>query len=602
MPHKIGAYIRVSTEEQAQVIEGSLESQKFRINAYVDIRKSQESGWGEVHEFYIDDGYSAKDTRRPKYQKMMRDLRLGKINLILVTDLSRLSRNISDFCGLMEELEHHKAKFLSIKEQFDSSTPAGEMMLYNMINLAQFERKQTSERVATNFHARAMRGLRNGGSLLLGFQSDPVNKGKIIVHKEEASWVRKVFEIYLEKGSLRETAATLNQLGVPRKRNQKKTARIAASNKWTFGAVKNLLTSRAYVGDREVNKSNKDIDQEHLKPWQRYHVVENAWPAIIDRTTFESVQRLLLDARKLHREKLKKGKRRVFLLSGVLKCGDCGRALVGQSNHGVKSVHRYYAHKEDIPNESKECSHHRISADVLENTVVNYLSEVTQRAGHLDRVEKSVSKVGRAGRRELKDQISSYKKKLVKIDQEIESVFKFQLKGNLSKKSASLVDKQLNNLADQKASIEDHLTDLHTKSETLLDTKLVMRGIEDRLETFQKGVKRAKPTQIKRLLRNLFDVILLKQDRLEGHYFMAEQMAVSRQSSNAKEASGVLPEASSNLIQFPKKSDPAAIWQSGVQKFAYCANWWSGSGSNRRPLRCQRNALPAELPPQVSFR
>lgn len=90
---------------------------------------------------------SAKDTRRPDL-RMMKDIREVKINVILVTDLSRLSRNVLDFCLLLEELKKYNAKFLSVKEQFDTSTPAGEMMILNLINLAQFERKQASERVA----------------------------------------------------------------------------------------------------------------------------------------------------------------------------------------------------------------------------------------------------------------------------------------------------------------------------------------------------------------------------------------------------------------------------------------------------------------------
>lgn len=117
MQLKIGAYIRVSTEEQASAIEGSLENQKYRLKAYVDLKNSQVRNWGEIVEFYVDDGYSAKDTRRPAYQRMMRDIKRGKIELILVSDLSRLSRNIFDFCNLMDELEKNEAQFLSIKEQ-----------------------------------------------------------------------------------------------------------------------------------------------------------------------------------------------------------------------------------------------------------------------------------------------------------------------------------------------------------------------------------------------------------------------------------------------------------------------------------------------------
>ena len=105
MRHKIGAYIRVSTEEQAQVVEGSLDNQKHRICGYIDIKNMQDKDWGKAIEFYVDDGYSAKDTKRPAYQRMMRDIKKGKINLILVTDLSRLSRNILDFCNLLKDLE-----------------------------------------------------------------------------------------------------------------------------------------------------------------------------------------------------------------------------------------------------------------------------------------------------------------------------------------------------------------------------------------------------------------------------------------------------------------------------------------------------------------
>ena len=200
MSHKVGIYVRVSTEEQAQVADGSIDSQQHRIKSYIDIKLHQDKNWGKVIETYIDDGYSAGSTNRPAYQRLIRDLKIGKISLILVADLSRLSRNISDFSHFYNELGKYKASFLSIKEQFDTSTPIGEMMVFNMINLAQFERKQTSERISMNFHSRAMRGLANGGRPLLGYDSDPTNPGKKIVN--EAELVKRIFEMYDEGLSL----------------------------------------------------------------------------------------------------------------------------------------------------------------------------------------------------------------------------------------------------------------------------------------------------------------------------------------------------------------------------------------------------------------
>ena len=130
----------------------------------------------------------------------MKDLKSGRINLILVTDLSRLSRNILDFCLLLEDLKKYCAKFLSIKEQFDTTTAIGEMMVFNMINLAQFERKQTSERVTMNFHARALRGLRNGSPIPLGYDRHPDDASRLVVNETEAKEVRQLFEIFFEEG------------------------------------------------------------------------------------------------------------------------------------------------------------------------------------------------------------------------------------------------------------------------------------------------------------------------------------------------------------------------------------------------------------------
>src|SRR5688572_22419586 len=110
MPLKIGAYVRVSTEEQANVVDGSIVSQQHRIKSFVELKNHQEKSWGKVAEVYIDDGYSAKDTKRPAYQRMINDVQAGRINLLLVTDLSRLSRSISDFCKLLEDLKKYKAK------------------------------------------------------------------------------------------------------------------------------------------------------------------------------------------------------------------------------------------------------------------------------------------------------------------------------------------------------------------------------------------------------------------------------------------------------------------------------------------------------------
>ncbi|NUM59018.1 MAG: recombinase family protein [Bdellovibrionaceae bacterium] len=142
MTFRIAGYSRVSTDEQASVVEGSLDNQRHRMKSFVDIKNLQDKNWGHVVDFYVDDGYSAGDTNRPQYQRLIKDIKSGKVNMVMVTELSRLSRDIPDFCVLKKLFDEHHVSFLSIKEQFDTSTPAGELMLYQLISLSASKRQK----------------------------------------------------------------------------------------------------------------------------------------------------------------------------------------------------------------------------------------------------------------------------------------------------------------------------------------------------------------------------------------------------------------------------------------------------------------------------
>src|SRR5690606_1908811 len=163
------------------------------------------------------------------------------------------------------------------------------MMVFNMVNLAQFERKQTSERISMNFHSRAMRGLANGGRPMLGYDTDPTNKGKKVINKEEALLVKRIFEMYDEGQSLSSIADQLTQEKEKRKDIPSKKFRHIQEGRWTIDSVQNILKNHAYIGVRVVNGKNKNEDQSRLKAWQQYHMVPAAWPAIIEESVFSKV-------------------------------------------------------------------------------------------------------------------------------------------------------------------------------------------------------------------------------------------------------------------------------------------------------------------------
>ncbi len=502
MQRKCGIYVRVSTEEQAQVQEGSIETQKHRINGFIEFKNAQDPGWGKAVEIYADEGLSAKDTRRPAFQRMMRDIRQGKINLILVTDLSRLSRNILDFCLLLEDLRKNSAKFLSIKEQFDTSTPAGEMMVFNMINLAQFERKQTSERVAMNFHARALRGLSNGGGLLLGYDKDPENAAILKVNEREAADVREIFRVFLEQGSCGKTIPVLNELGIMPKKRLKRNYRLANQGVWTRQNLLNLLRNPAYAGLREINKLNKSKLQEDLKPWQQHQMVKAAWPAIVSEEVFKRAKQTLDDAYMVQCQRLAKRVTRIFLGTGVLKCGECGAPYMGAASHGKNLVHRYYVHRK-LTGVPLTCKNKRIPADNIENDIARHITEVLARDGYLDQIEGNIE-------RNIKEAIADYVEqknflngKLESLDKEIAEVFQLhrQMSGT---PGVELVREKLAELSTQKTTLATQLGEIDDYIANVPTAKAARSVVEKGMGDFITAWKRATPSQQKKLVARLF--------------------------------------------------------------------------------------------------
>ena len=187
--YKIGFYIRVSTEEQAKNLEGSIRNQEERLKAQVKA-KNREFNFGEVVDIFIDRAKSGKDTNRPELQRLLKAISRAEVDLVMVTELSRISRSIKDFSEIWELMRASGCGFLSLRENFDSTTAAGEMMIFSMANMAQFERRQVSERVSANMNARSKRGLYNGGSVPFGYELITDKPGYLAINEEQAKVIR----------------------------------------------------------------------------------------------------------------------------------------------------------------------------------------------------------------------------------------------------------------------------------------------------------------------------------------------------------------------------------------------------------------------------
>lgn len=361
---RVAIYLRVSTEEQARIQDGSLVSQKQRLIEYVEGQNRRDSNWGQIIDFYCDDK-SAKDMNRPEFQRMLHDVKTGRISLILSTELSRLSRSIRDFCEIWDLLKKHGCNFVTLREQFDTTTASGEMMVFNLMNFAQYERKQTGERISANWLSRSKRGLFNGGQVPLGFDRNPKSPGELLPSPTESKIVKEIFETFLEVGSVRETCREMSRKGLFSKRFTNKHGFEKGGGHFTVPSMYRILTCKAYIGIRQYKKS-------------KVEVVKASWPAIVDLELFNQVQEKLSNNK--NKYKPNEYKRYPYPLTELVVCGECGKKLGGKSAHGKNKKHFYYSHPRQINSDGishlKRCRVENVRAERIEDLLLKSLKNL----------------------------------------------------------------------------------------------------------------------------------------------------------------------------------------------------------------------------------
>jgi len=147
---KVAFYIRVSTERQAKVEECSLNNQKQILHTEVERRNLQDKDWGTFIEAYIDEGISGKNTNRPAFKRMMTDLEIGRIDTVMFTELSRLSRSLKDFLNIFEFAQKHHCDLVCLKTDIDTTSPYKSLITKILMVFAEFEREMTSRRTSQN--------------------------------------------------------------------------------------------------------------------------------------------------------------------------------------------------------------------------------------------------------------------------------------------------------------------------------------------------------------------------------------------------------------------------------------------------------------------
>jgi len=201
-------YTRVSTDERLDMEFNSLDAQREAALAYIQSQKHE--GWILVGDRFDDGGFSGGSMERPALQRLLRDVESGRIDVIVVYKVDRLSRSLTDFARIVEVFENNKASFVSITQQFNTTSSRGRLTLNILLSFAQFEREVIGERIRDKFAASRRKGMWMGGTPPLGY--DIVDR-KLLVNETEAELVRLIFKRFLRVGSVTKLAQELRRAG-----------------------------------------------------------------------------------------------------------------------------------------------------------------------------------------------------------------------------------------------------------------------------------------------------------------------------------------------------------------------------------------------------
>lgn len=343
-------YTRKSVTEGLDQDFNSLDAQREAAEAF--IKSQQHEGWVSDETRYDDGGFSGGDTDRPALQRLLKDIKSGLINCVVVYKVDRLSRSLLDFAQMVDVFDKYEVSFVSVTQQFNTNSSMGRLTLNVLLSFAQFEREVIGERTRDKMSAARRKGKWVGGTPFLGF--DVVDK-KLIINEREAQKVRKLFDIYLETQSLAEAVKEADKRQIQTKEWVTQKGIRKGGKRYSKSTLHGLLVNYAYIG--KIFYENKVYEGEHDE--------------IVDEQVFHRVQ-TLLNANNQNPTKTRNKSN--ALLKGILHC-ECGSLMC--HTHTKKkngAVYRYYSCLRKIKEGRNACDCQAIPAGEAEEFVVDQIA------------------------------------------------------------------------------------------------------------------------------------------------------------------------------------------------------------------------------------
>ena len=486
-------YTRKSTDEGLNQDFNSLDAQRDAGEAY--IRSQAGEGWTLVPTQYDDGGYTGANMDRPALRRLLADIQTKKVDCVVVYKVDRLSRSIRDFGRIMEILEKHGATFVSVTQQFNTTTSLGRLTLNILLSFAQFEREIISERTRDKQILARKRGKWTGGHVPLGYD---LVEGSLVINEEEAARVRQIFDWYLEGHSVHGIVAKCEGLGWRNKEWVTKESTTFGGHPLRKCHIYTMLANPLYAGRIRAGDE----------------IVAAAHPRIVDDNTFDLVQQKLKENTRnpggVH------GPRVEALLRGLLYCAACGSAMSPSYSSSKDRRYRYYVCLRTMQRNGDTCTTRAVSAPVLEEAVI----ESVRRFAAQPEVMEAIA---RAARQRLTEELGRHRGELKALNVRIRNA-----------KSQLVRAKNLD--PNRETALRDLVSSGEAKAEQL--RSLVERGerlrfddrmVRQRMATFDEVWKTMTIQQQAALLRQLIERV--------GYDARADKVKVTYHSNGIREFS-----------------------------------------------------------------
>lgn len=365
-------YTRKSSEEGLEQSFNSLDAQREACEAY--ILSQRHEGWQLITTKYDDGGFSGGTMERPALKRMLEDIAAKRVDTVIVYKVDRLTRSLTDFARIVEAFDKQGISFVSVTQQFNTTTSMGRLTLNVLLSFAQFEREVTGERIRDKIAASKRKGMWMGGVVPLGYD---LRDHELLLNPGEAELVKKIYHLYLEVGCVSKLQTRLNQLGIRSKKRVSKTGGISGGVVYARGALYDMLQNRIYLG----------------KITHKGEIYPGRHPAIIDQELWDHVQARF--AANLQAPRKRPRATEKSILMGLLYDGEGNRFVPSHANKKGKR-YRYYVSQAVIKNGGKgRAAPMRLPASEIEDLVMSQLTDLVQSPQRMmDILSSSSSEVG----------------------------------------------------------------------------------------------------------------------------------------------------------------------------------------------------------------